>query len=88
MVAKHKKPEVEIAPELNTPVAEHPEVVVTVAEEKAPEPVGATLPATAAEQLAGQVAIASAEERRKAEIEAGARAVAAAEARARTATAE
>lgn len=88
MVAKHKKPEVEVAPEPVAPVAEHPEVVVTTVAEKPPAPVGATLAATAAEQLAGQVAIASAEERRKAEIEAGARAVAAAQARARAAAAE
>lgn len=43
--------------------------------------IGGVLPATADEQLAGQIAMATAEDRLKAEIEAGKRAVAEAEAR-------
>lgn len=58
----------------------HSEVVQT-----APTPVGVPLAATADEQLAGQIAMATAEDRLKAEIEAGRRAVAEAEARARAA---
>ena len=42
----------------------------------APAPIGAPFAATADEQLAGQIALASAEDRLKAEIEAGERAVA------------
>jgi|GEM_PF-5274172 len=87
MTTRHKK--IETQPEHPVePVADTPEVVVTVVETPAPEPVGATLPTTADEQLAGQIAIATAEDRLKAEIEAGKKAVAEAEARARSRTVE
>ena len=52
---------------------------------KPPTPVGSPLAATADEQLAGQIAMATAEDRLKAEIEAGKKAVAEAEARVRAA---
>lgn len=64
-----------------------PEVVASV-EPPAPAPIGITLPTTADEQLAGQIAMASAEDRLRAEIEAGQKAVAEAAARAATAASE
>lgn len=89
-VATEAAPEavLEVAPKAAEPVVEHPEVVVTTVEEAEPAPVGAPFATTADEQLAGQIAIASAEDRLKAEIEAGKKAVAEAEARARLRTAE
>ena len=68
------------APDMIESADTAPEVVV-VAEEPTLVPIGNTLPHTAEEQMAGQIAIMSAEERLNAEIEAGKRAVEVAQAR-------
>lgn len=73
MAIKPRKIESEVEAPIEAPV-----VMVSAPE---PEVVGGVLPGTADEQLAGQIALASAEDRLKAELEAGKRAVAEAEAR-------